>query len=203
MLEIVGERIFNHKFIESLLCKKTCLNKCEKGHVFSSLQVTKKILGSEHVTIHSDGTSRDHKKIADHQISLDGAACLYVTIHSDGTSRDHKKIADHQISLDGAACLYVTIHSDGTSRDHKKIADHQISLDGAACLYLGFAPLASEDAQALLDLTINILKELSAFNDETDPIFKSLLSKINSTVTDRAASMKLYDQKLLEFMKSE
>ena len=145
VLEIAGERVFNHKFIESLPCKKTCLNKCDKGHAFSSLQVTKKILGSEHVTIHSDATSRDHKKIA----------------------------------------------------------DHQISLDGAACLYLGFAPLASEDAQALLDLTINILKELSSFYEESDPIFKSLLSKINSTVTDRAAGMKLYDQKLLEFMKSE
>ena len=41
------------------------------------------------------------------------------------------------------------LYSDGTSRDHKKIVGHEITLDDWACFYLGYAPIASEDTQAL------------------------------------------------------
>ena len=48
----------------------------------------------------------------------------------------------------------VTLHSDGTSRDHKKVLSHQLTLDDGTTLYLGFTPVATEDSNTILDVTI-------------------------------------------------
>ena len=55
----------------------------------------------------------------------------------------------------------VTVHLDGTSRDHQKVVNHQITLDDGTNLYLGLTLVASEDANTLLDVTINLFRKIS------------------------------------------
>ncbi|KAK3795482.1 hypothetical protein RRG08_020703 [Elysia crispata] len=71
------------------------------------------------------------------------------------------------------------------TRDGKKIVGHQMSVDDGCVFYLDFAPVASEDAQTLLELTVNSLKKLcfcyDSFHGAID-IFKQLLPKITSLI---------------------
>ena len=101
-----------------------------------------------------------------------------------------------------------TIHTDGTSRGGKKIMGHQITLDNGDTLSLGFSTLAAEDATSALDLTVNLLQEITdLYCEETEEeqghVFKTLLSKLTSVMTDRAAVMKSFDEKFLTFLQSE
>ena len=101
-----------------------------------------------------------------------------------------------------------TLHSDGTSRDHKKIVSHQLSLSNGETFYLGYAPVASENANTLLDLSLSLLHQLSvtysnfAFVD-TQELMKTVLSTITSLMTDRASAMKSYGRLFEEHVKSE
>ena len=121
-------------------------------------------------------------------------------------------ISNYQVVENALSRNDVTLHSDGTSRDHKKIVNHQITLDNGETYFLGFIPVCSEDASTLLEVTINLLKRLTkCFCDlstdlefqDSDHIFKTVLSKITSTMTDRAAAMKLFASKFKDFVKSE
>ena len=77
-IQIVADNIFHCKFQEQLPCAQTVLNIVDEGLVISNLQVAEKINESKHVTLHSDGTSRDHKKVVGHQVTLDSGETLYL-----------------------------------------------------------------------------------------------------------------------------
>ena len=101
-----------------------------------------------------------------------------------------------------------TIHTDGTSRGGKKFLGFQVSLDTGETLSLGYQSVATEDSATLLDVTITLLEEihqlysLDMSPQEQDEIFRELLSKITSTMTDRAAVMKAFDKKLEDYLKT-
>ena len=100
----------------------------------------------------------------------------------------------------------LTLHTDGTSRNGKKIVGHQISLDSGETLSLCFTTVATEDSSTLLDVTVQLSQEIKDIfgadnsEEERDKIFQSLLSKLKSVVTDRAAVMKSFDQKLKKLL---
>ena len=118
------------------------------------------------------------------------------------------KIQAAEKILDTKNC---TIHTDGTSRGGEKFLGFQVSLDTGETLDLGYQLVATEDAATLLDVTVNLLNEihelytydLEMTEEEKENIFKQLLTKITSTMTDRVAVMKSYDKKLEEFLKSQ
>ena len=102
----------------------------------------------------------------------------------------------------------VTLHLDGKSRDHKKVVCHQFTIDDGTTLYLDFTPVATEDSDTILDVTIALLKKVcKCYSDltteNTDQIFLKFLRKISRTTSDRAATMKCFDSKLENFLKSE
>ena len=74
---------------------------------------------------------------------------------------------------------------------------------------LGFTTVATEDSSTLLDVTVQWLQEIKDIygadksEEERDQIFQSLLSKLTSVMTDRAAVIKGFDQKLKTFLHSE
>ncbi|GFS25408.1 hypothetical protein ElyMa_001686900 [Elysia marginata] len=93
-----------------------------------------------------------------------------------------------------------TLHSDGTSRQKKKFVGQQLTLDDGRLLSVGFKEVATEDAQTLLETTADMLEELSElYNEEKDNLFLQFISKITSTMSDRAQSvMKSFSQKFGE-----
>ncbi|KAL8572448.1 hypothetical protein ACOMHN_005594 [Nucella lapillus] len=102
----------------------------------------------------------------------------------------------------------VTLHTDGTSRGAHKIVGQQITLDSGATLYLGLNTVATEDSETLLEVTIQMLQELSDVyaaeetNDRKEEVFNALLTKLTSCMSDRAAVMKLFSTKLSDFFQS-
>ena len=51
---------------------------CDEGYAISQVQATEAILKSQNITIHSDGTSRDTKKVVSEQISTGGNETLFL-----------------------------------------------------------------------------------------------------------------------------
>ena len=95
----------------------------------------------------------------------------------------------------------VTLHSDGTSREKKKFVGQQIALDNGRTLSLGFVEVAPEDAQTLLEVTSNVLMELSELVGEEETrgeLLKSMLRKVCTTMSNRAAIMKSFNEKFDE-----
>lgn len=100
----------------------------------------------------------------------------------------------------------LTLHTDATSRGGKMIMGYQITVDSGATLSLGFSTVAAEDASTVLDVTVD-LREMTDLNceekeEDKDHMFRTLLSKLTSVMTDRAAVMKRFDDKLLSFLQS-
>ncbi|GFN81994.1 hypothetical protein PoB_000850000 [Plakobranchus ocellatus] len=63
VIQIVSENIFNYKITQPLPCAQTVGNMCDEGFVLSNLQVAQSLARNDYATLHSDGTSRDGKKI--------------------------------------------------------------------------------------------------------------------------------------------
>lgn len=85
---------------------------------------------------------------------------------------------------------------------------YQITLDNRTTLSLGFSTVAAEDAATVLDVTVDLLGETTDLyceekEEDKDHMFRTLLSKLTSVMTDRAAVMKSFDDKLLSFLQSE
>ena len=103
----------------------------------------------------------------------------------------------------------VTLHTDGTTRDHNKTVGQQISLPSGATLSLGFAGVDTENSSTLLERTIDLLDELSEIyslhseDEEKETIFKGVLEKITSVMSDGASVMKSYNEKLLQHKKTQ
>lgn len=102
------------------------------------------------------------------------------------------KIQVAEAVLNSTSC---TLHGDGTSQDQKKIFSQQLTLNSGETLSLGFNIVASEDDATILDVTIQQFNELADLycevtDDERDTVFRDLLKKITSFMTDRAAVKK-------------
>ncbi|GFO43030.1 hypothetical protein PoB_006953500 [Plakobranchus ocellatus] len=91
-----------------------------------------------------------------------------------------------------------TLHVDGTSRYQRKFLGHQLTLDNGKVLSLGFVDVPCEDASTLLDVTVAVLSELGDVYDpdNRETIFKEILIKLHSTMTDRASAMKKFSSSL-------
>ena len=102
-----------------------------------------------------------------------------------------------------------TLHTDGTSRGGKKIVGHQVTLDSGEQLSLGMVTVACEDAATLLDVTVSLLQEVKDLycgwkgaTEEGEEVFRELMARLTSVMTDRAATMKKFDAQLLDFLGS-
>ena len=89
------------------------------------------------------------------------------------------------------------LHSDGTSKDHTKVVGHQLSTDGGKMLSCGFTPVCREDADTLVDVAFNLLKELAELYsaDEADMQFRSMVRNLTGLMSDRASVMKSFNHK--------
>ena len=103
----------------------------------------------------------------------------------------------------------ITLHCDGTSRGGKKIVEEQVTPDCGTTLTLGLATVACEDSSTLLEVTISLLEEIcdtyatSKPDAEGSALLKQLLSKLCSTMTDRAAVMKCFGKRFKDFLTTE
>ena len=126
-----------------------------------------------------------------------------VNIADEGHVLSKVQAAEQMLKADN-----LTLHTDGTSRGGKKIMGYQITLDNRTTLSLGFSTVAAEDAATVLDVTVDLLRETTDLyceekEEDKDHMFRTLLSKLTSVMTDRAAVMKSFDDKLLSFLQSE
>ena len=101
-----------------------------------------------------------------------------------------------------------TLHTDGTSRSQKKFVSQQFTLDNKVTITLGHRTVAAEDAVTLLDITIKQLEEMSdlyadATDQDKDTIYKSLLTKLTSLMSDRAAVMKKFNRDFHAFVQTQ
>ncbi|KAK7095511.1 hypothetical protein V1264_006907 [Littorina saxatilis] len=92
------------------------------------------------------------------------------------------------------------LHIDGTSRSGNKYISQSVNTPEGT-LSLGYTPLAREDTSSLLEVTIQMLEEvsdLSASGEEAQEKFLQLLSGLSTVMSDRAAVMKSYGRALEE-----
>ncbi|KAL8599848.1 hypothetical protein ACOMHN_038421 [Nucella lapillus] len=91
------------------------------------------------------------------------------------------------------------LHTDGTTRNGFKYVCHQITTTGGS-LSLGFAPVATEDTTTLVELTIQILEEISDLYPEAEAQqnFVQMLHGLSGIMTDRASVMKSFGRSLEE-----
>lgn len=91
-----------------------------------------------------------------------------------------------------------TLHCDGTSRSQRKYLGYQVTLDSGETLSLGFVDAACEDAASVLDITVILLKELGEVlnPNETENIFRQILQRLHSKMTDRTSVMKKFSSEL-------
>ena len=77
VIKIVSANMFNQHFNDSdLPCLQTAINIADEGQVLAKIQATEAILSASNCTIHTDGTSRDTKKIVGQQITLNTGETL-------------------------------------------------------------------------------------------------------------------------------
>lgn len=77
VIKTVSENIFHHTF-EKLPCERSALRMCDEGYAISQVQAAGAVLEASNITIHSDGSSRDTKKIVSEQISTDKGKTIYL-----------------------------------------------------------------------------------------------------------------------------
>ena len=92
------------------------------------------------------------------------------------------------------------LHVVGTSLDQKKILGHQVTLGDSQKLSLGFTTIAKEDSQSLLDITLQLFQEITDVSmgseEEKNKMVRDIFKNMTSCMSDRAATMKLFKQKL-------
>ena len=97
------------------------------------------------------------------------------------------------------------LHSDGTDRDHNKVVGHQVTTKEQGTLSIGFVGVQTENTDTLLDVAVNLLKELAYVydEDETEKSFKAMLTNMTGLMSDRASVMKSFGRKLNETRQKE
>ena len=100
---------------------------------------------------------------------------------------------------------HFTFATDGTSREKRHFIERHIVLSNGKVMSLGFIEVVSDNADTLLEKTVELFKELSEVYsedvEEREKVFKEILCKMKCVMSDRAAVMKLFDRKLEEFKK--
>ena len=77
VIEIISKHMFNHKF-KNLPSAQCATNMLHEGFVLSNTQSAESAIAADNITLHSDGTSRDGKKIVGHQMSEDDGCVFYL-----------------------------------------------------------------------------------------------------------------------------
>ena len=97
------------------------------------------------------------------------------------------------------------LHSDGTDRDHNKVVGHQVTTKEQGTLGIGFVGVQTENTDTLLDVAVNLLKELAYVYDEEEieKSYKAMLSNMTGVMSDRASVMKSFGRKLNETRQKE
>ena len=92
------------------------------------------------------------------------------------------------------------LHTDGTTKCGKKVIGQQMTTSTGQSVVCGYSLVATEDTGTLLDVTTNLLHELTDVSDQTgsaaDDMFKKLLGKLSATMSDRAAVNKSFNNQL-------
>ena len=90
------------------------------------------------------------------------------------------------------------LHVDGTSRGGKTYIGQQATT-ASGSLSMGFVPVATEDTSTLVDVSIQMLEELSELHPGgRDFNFYHILLGLSGVMTDRAAVMKSFGRKFEE-----
>ena len=124
--------------------------------------------------------------------------------HSLPSKTTNLRIADQTHSLakfhiaEEMANKEYDLHTDGTSKNTKKYVGFQVTLEDKKMLSLGFDPVARENVQTVLDLTVNKLSELALLYSPDDSAhqLKNMLRNMVGIMTDRANTMKAFDRQL-------
>ena len=92
------------------------------------------------------------------------------------------------------------IHTDGTTKCGKKVVGQQVTTDDGTSYACGFSIVSAENTTTLMDVTTNLLQELTETcgedGDAADRLFKTLLAKLAATMSDRAAVNKSFNAEL-------
>ena len=201
-------RSLNKKIIDGDIGSEDVDIKCDKNNAYSNNVRQTVIQLMSNVGVSAENCSKVIKIVSEgvcnkkiHQKLPCGQTCLNIALEGQVISDIHT--AESVLSSDAVA-----VHSDGTSRDPKKVVNHQITTDKGHTFFLGFTIVATEDANTVFDVTINILRRIvTTYCDfkekDQNEIFVQFLKKIRATMTDRAAVMKCFSKKFEEFLSSE
>lgn len=67
VIKTVAKHLFNTNLVQKdLPCLQTAINGADEGHILTKFQTDEKMLAAENLTLHTDGTSRNGKKIVGH-----------------------------------------------------------------------------------------------------------------------------------------
>ena len=89
------------------------------------------------------------------------------------------------------------LHVDGTSRGGQKYIAQAVTTT-TGTYSLGFTSVATEDTTTLVEVTLQMLEELSGLHTEHEAQqnFLDMLSRLSAVMTDRASVMKSFTQRL-------
>ena len=116
-------------------------------------------------------------------------------------SAEGQYLSKHQTVEHILECPHFTLGTDATSRDKRHYLEQHIVLSGGSIMSLGFSEIATDDAETLLEKTMDLFQELwKIYSDdedvEMDDVFKEVILKMKCLMSDRASVMKLFDKKL-------
>ena len=89
------------------------------------------------------------------------------------------------------------LHTDGTSKSGKKYISQQVTVEGHS-LSTGFSSVSTENTTTLVDITINLVQELSDIytKEEAEKTFVELFQCLSGLMSDRASVMKSFGRAL-------
>ena len=77
VIHIVSKNIFHNEIpLTELPSERTTLRYADQGHVLSKIHVASKLEGCGAYDLHSDGTTKDHRKYVGHQVTLDSGESM-------------------------------------------------------------------------------------------------------------------------------
>ena len=98
------------------------------------------------------------------------------------------------------------LYTDVPTKCGKKVIGQQMSTSTGQSVVHGYSPSTTEDTATLLDVTTNLLHELTDANNQmgsaADDMVKKLLGKLSATISDRAAINKSFNNQLYDLNKA-
>ena len=142
------------------------------------------------------------KYLYKNEIPMESLPCTQTVLNmsSEGHYLSKKQTAESIVEN-----AHFTFATDGTSREKRHFIERHIVLSNGKVMSLGFTEVVSDNADTLLEKTVELFKELSEVYsedvEEREKVFKEILCRMKCIMSDRAAVMKLFDRKLEEFKK--